>query len=48
MTIGGPKAELILTAEQEEQLKGMTASRSLPAGLVIRARQSKLRQIYNH
>jgi putative transposase len=38
MTMGRPKAELILTAEQEEQLKGMSASRSLPAGLVMRAR----------
>jgi putative transposase len=29
---------LILTSEQQEQLKGLVASRSLPAGLVIRAR----------
>lgn len=38
MALGRPTAELILTFEQQEQLKGMAASRSLPAGLVMRAR----------
>lgn len=38
MARGRPKAKLILTAEQQEQLQGMAASRSLPAGLVSRAR----------
>ncbi len=38
MALGRPKAELILTFEQQEQLNGMAASRSLPAGLVMRAR----------
>ena len=38
MALGRPKAELILTSEQREQLNGMAASRSLPAGLVMRAR----------
>ena len=38
MTTGRPKAELILTSEQQEQLNGMAISRSLPAGLVMRAR----------
>ena len=38
MALGRPKAELILTSEQQEELKGLVASRSLPAGLVIRAR----------
>src|SRR5260370_42354009 len=38
MALGRPKAELILTAEQQEHLNAMAASRSLAAGLVIRAR----------
>jgi len=38
MALGRPKAELILTSEQKEQLNGLAASRSLPAGLVMRAR----------
>ena len=38
MALGRPKAALILSPEQQEQLKGMAASRSLPAGLVTRAR----------
>ena len=38
MAVGIPKAELISDSEQQEQLKGMVASRSLPAGLVMRAR----------
>ena len=38
MAMGRPKAALILTPEQREQLEGMVKSRSLPAGLVSRAR----------
>jgi len=38
MALGRPKAKLILTSEQHQQLNGMAASRSLPAGLVMRAR----------
>ena len=38
MALGRPKAELILTSEQREQLSAMAASRSLAAGLVMRAR----------
>lgn len=38
MGMGRPKAALILTREQREQLEGMVKSRSLPAGLVSRAR----------
>lgn len=36
MARGGPDAKL--TSEQQEQLQGMAASRSLPAGLVTRVR----------
>lgn len=35
---GRPKAELVLTAEQRQQLESIANSRSLPAGLVQRAR----------
>src|SRR6202140_2778619 len=38
MAMGRPKAELVLRTEQREQLEGMANSRSLPAGLVSRAR----------
>jgi len=38
MAMGRPKAALVLTPEQREQLEGMTSSRSLPAGLVSRVR----------
>lgn len=38
MAMGRPKAALILSPEQREQLKSMVRSRSLPAGLVSRAR----------
>jgi putative transposase len=38
MALGRPKRKLILTAEQQEQLSGIAASRSLPVGLVMRAR----------
>lgn len=38
MAMGRPKAPLILTPEQREQLEGIVRSRSLPAGLVKRAR----------
>jgi putative transposase len=38
MALGRPKAKLILTSEQQEQLNAMAASRSLAAGLVMRAR----------
>src|SRR5260370_21152654 len=38
MALGRPKAELILTSEQQEQLNAMAASRSLSAGLLVRAR----------
>src|SRR5215471_18119272 len=38
MAMGRPKAELVLRPEQREQLESLAASRSLPAGLVSRAR----------
>ena len=38
MAMGRPKAALVLRPEQREQLEGMASSRSLPAGLVRRAR----------
>src|SRR6266481_1290559 len=38
MAMGRPKAALVLRLEQREQLEGMASSRSLPAGLVSRAR----------
>ena len=36
--MGRPKAALVLSRQQREQLDGMANSRSLPAGLVSRAR----------
>src|SRR5579864_5255853 len=38
MTLGRPKAALILNAQQREQLENLASSRSLPAGLVSRAK----------
>jgi putative transposase len=38
MVMGRPKASLHLAAEQKEQLEGIVRSRTLPAGLVKRAR----------
>src|SRR5260370_42588690 len=38
MSMGRPKAALVLTAEQRGQLQSMASSRSLPAGLVTRGR----------
>ena len=38
MGMGRPKAALVLTLEQRGQLEGIASSRSLPAGLVRRAR----------
>jgi len=38
MAMGRPKAALVLRPEQREQLEGLASSRSLPAGLVSRAR----------
>jgi len=38
MAIGRPKAALVLGAEQREQLESLAKSRSLPSGLVSRAR----------
>ena len=38
MAIGRPKARLVLTIEQSEQLEAIVRSRSLPVGLVTRAR----------
>src|SRR6266403_3220876 len=38
MAMGRPKAALVLKPEQREQLEGLASSRSLPAGLVMRAR----------
>src|SRR5712664_2609784 len=38
MAMGRPKAALVLKPEQREQLGGLASSRSLPAGLVMRAR----------
>jgi putative transposase len=38
MAMGRPKAALVLSPEQREQLEGLASSRSLPAGLVTRAK----------
>jgi putative transposase len=38
MAIGRPKAALVLSSEQREQLESLANSRSLPAGLVSRAK----------
>ena len=38
MRTGRPKASMILSPQEQEQLKGIVSSRSLPSGLVIRAR----------
>src|SRR5215470_9805083 len=38
MAMGRPKAGLILTEQDREQLQALASSRSLPAGLVNRAR----------
>ena len=38
MAMGRPKAALVLSAEQREQLESLAKSRSLPSGLVSRAR----------
>ncbi len=38
MAMGRPKATLVLSSEQREQLEGLASSRSLPAGLVRRAK----------
>jgi len=38
MAMGRPKASLVLTKQDREQLQGLASSRSLPAGLVNRAR----------
>jgi transposase-like protein len=38
MAMGRPKSPLVLRPEQREQLEGMASSRSLPAGLVSRAK----------
>src|SRR5713101_6712451 len=38
MAMGRPKAQLVLRPEQHEQLESLASSRSLPAGLVSRAR----------
>jgi putative transposase len=38
MALGRPKAALVLSAPQREQLESLASSRSLPAGLVARAR----------
>ena len=38
MAMGRPKAALVLQPEQREQLESMASSRSLPAGLVSRAK----------
>ena len=38
MAMGRPKASLHLAPEQKEQLEGIVRSRTLPAGLVKRAR----------
>ena len=37
MAMGRPKAVLVLSPQQREQLEGLANSRSLPAGLVSRA-----------
>jgi hypothetical protein len=38
MAMGRPKAVLVLSPQQREQLEALGSSRSLPAGLVSRAR----------
>jgi putative transposase len=38
MAMGRPKAALVLRPQQREQLESLGSSRSLPAGLVRRAR----------
>src|SRR5712691_2228925 len=38
MAMGRPKAKLVLSAGQREQLESLADSRCLPAGLVMRAR----------
>jgi putative transposase len=38
MAMGRPKAALVLSQEQHEQLAGLASSRSLPAGLVTQAK----------
>ena len=38
MATGRPKEALVLNPQQREQLAGLASSRSLPAGLVTRAR----------
>lgn len=38
MRTGRPKAQLVITAEEREQLNSMARSRSLPAALVLRAK----------
>jgi len=38
MAVGRPKAALVLTTEQREQLESLASAQSLPAGLVMRAR----------
>jgi putative transposase len=38
MAMGRPKAELVLSAQEQAQLQSMARSRSIPAALVVRAR----------
>jgi putative transposase len=38
MALGRPKAALVVSAQQRQQLESLASSRSLPAGLVMRAR----------
>ena len=38
MPMGRPKAELILTSDEQAQLQSLARSRSLPAGLAVRAK----------
>jgi putative transposase len=38
MAMGRPKATLLLSSEQRQQLESMASSRSLPVGLVTRVR----------
>jgi len=38
MAMGRPKATLVLTEQDREQVEGLASSRSLPAGVVDRAR----------
>jgi hypothetical protein len=38
MVLGRPKAVLVLSPQQREQLESLASSRALPAGLVRRAR----------